>query len=171
MFSIFNASKLYYAHSQGPHMVKGILRGHLNRRHICCYVKPEKVWTVRCVLQDRWNSWAISLKPLISQGAESFFCRCSRCKTAKLNMSHVWKPVRYFLLFLIALSFPFQMLAAKHKHELLVDHPFSHIAGSCGTFPSFLLFFFFYHNSLLFLKHLKCREACLLFEHAKRYSP
>lgn len=72
MFSIFNDSKLYYASSQGAQMVKGILQGDLNRRHICCYVKPEKVLMVRCVLQDWWNSWAVSLKPLISQGAESF---------------------------------------------------------------------------------------------------
>lgn len=72
MFLIFNDSKLYYARSQGPQMAKGILQGDLNRRHICCYVKPEKVLVLRCVLQDWWNCWVVSLKLLINQGAGGF---------------------------------------------------------------------------------------------------
>lgn len=118
---------------------KGFLRqDFLNRRHICCYVKALKthngaVCPVGLVEQFGCQSLAFhqpgsGKHSAVAGVAKQWNLTCYR-------VSHVWKPVRYFLLFLTGLSFRFQVLGTKYKHELLVDHPFSDLAGSCGNFP------------------------------------
>lgn len=144
MFSIFHDS------IQHPNFImqslrvrkwgwKGFLRqDFLNRRHICCYVKALKthngaVCPVGLVEQFGCQSLAFHQPgsgkiSAVAGVAKQWNLTCYR-------VSHVWKPVRFFLLFLIGLSFRFQVLGTKYKHELLVDHPFSDLAGSCGNFP------------------------------------
>lgn len=41
-----------------------------------------------------------------------------------------------------ATAFLSQVLGAKYKHEILVDHPFSNSAGRCGNFPFLPLILF-----------------------------
>lgn len=69
---------------------------------------------------------AISLLHFINQGEESFLLLQElQNSVTKLVSSN---------------AFLFQVLGAKYKHELLVDHPFPDTAGSCGNF--LLLTFF-----------------------------
>lgn len=141
----------------------GFLQGDLNRRHIRCYVKPEKVSTVRAVglveqLGRRpqathqpgsrklsvaavdakeWSStWAV-FESLwgISCSFSLVFPFIFRCWEQNINMNYWWIIRSPILLAVVVLFLPSP--------------------------------FFFYHNSLLFLKHLKCREACLSFEHQR----
>lgn len=108
---------------------------------------------VLCVLPVWWKQFSRQSLSFHQPGTGKHSAVAGIAKKCNKACYRCLKLVRCFWLFLIGLLFRFQVLGTKYKHELLVDHPFSDITGSCGNlqFLPFILCLLFEHYALLFV--------------------